>query len=292
MATDPSTPMLWERLQERPVRQLCEPARLGPLLDAVLGPAQAAELILAALRALRLFVTAAARSDPWPLSAYIPDEARRALATLCQRPLRLPPELARALLDNPALEEVLRDLLHEALREFNDRVNPFFADWGLPALIRKTVPLGGAALIRTLQAVRAEFDRRLEPEMRRFLHGFVRRALHHTAQVLAEGRDSAQARALRLSLLEVVLAQPVSCLAGAVDDETLDLLEAATAAVLRHVLPSDRAKELRHQALTALVAAAGDLTLGEWLGRHGLDLRLPPEPLAALLDHLEGRGES
>ncbi|MCS6911657.1 MAG: hypothetical protein RMK29_09370 [Myxococcales bacterium] len=277
-----STQTLWEQLRQRPLRQLCQPARLGPLLDAVLGPTQTAELLLSALRTLRPVLASAARSDPWPLSAYIPDEARQALATLCQRPLRLPPELAQALLSNPTLEEVLRDLLYEALREFNDRVNPFFADWGLPALIRKAVPLGGAALVRTLQAVRAEFDRRLEPETRRFLHGFVRRALRHAAHVLAEGRDSAQARALRLSLLEVVLAQPVSCLARVADDEALELLEVAAGALLRHVLPSEQARTLRHQVLSALAAAGGDLTLGEWLERHGL--QLTAESLGTLLE--------
>lgn len=278
------------QLRTRRVRDLADPARLAPLLDAALGPAFAAELCAPLLRALRPYVLATLRADPRPLRDYVPKEAQAALQRLAARPPRLPAPLARALVENPELEEVLRDLLYGALREFNDRVNPFFADWGLPTILRKVLPIGGGTAVRALELVRGEFDRRLEPEMRRFLQGFVKRGLQRFSQVLAEGKDGPHGPALRRSILEAVLAQPVALLAEAPDDELLRLSEEAFAVTLERFLQTERAAELRREALAALCAAAGDRTLGELLEQSGVRYRLPTEALASLLAQLAEQG--
>lgn len=275
-------------VRARRVRELAEPARLAPLLDRLLGPNLAAELLVPALRSLRPFLLAALRADPRPLRDHLPPAARSALQALASRPVRLPAPLASALLENPILEEILRDQLYEALREFNDRVNPFFAEWGAPSIIRKVLPIGASTVLRTLEAVRGEFDRRLEPEMRRFLQGFVRRGLKRASQVLAEGRDGPHGPALRRSLMEALLSQPVALLSEALDDEALRLIEEAGHATLLTFLASPYAVELRRAALAALCLSAGELTLDEFLSQRGILYRVSPAALAALLAHLAG----
>lgn len=284
---DPNLLALVERLGARRVRDLADPALLGPLLEALWGGSVAAESVAPVLQALRPFVLATLRADPRSLDDYLPPKARAALLALAQRPLKLPGPLAQALLQNPVLEEVLRDQLYEALREFNERVNPFFAEWGLPTIIRKVMPFGSGAVVRTLEAVRGEFDRRLEPEMRRFLQGFVKRGLQRAAQVLTEGKDGAHGPALRRSLLEALLAQRVELLASALGDEVVALAEEAVTATLTQLLASPRGAELRQGALVALCSAAGD---------HTLAAALPTEAsraaLTALLAHLLGEPTS
>src|SRR5687768_5976049 len=96
---------LEDRLRARRVRDLADPARLGALLDAALGPDFAAELVVPALQALRPHAIATLRADGRPLRDYVPAPAQQTLHLLAARPLRLPAPLARALLENPALEE-------------------------------------------------------------------------------------------------------------------------------------------------------------------------------------------
>src|SRR5947209_6626981 len=94
-----------ERVRTRRVRDLADPARLGPLLDGLLGPTLAAECVVPALRALRPHLVAALRADPRPLRDHLPPAALAALQSLAARPVRLPAPLAAALLQNPTLEE-------------------------------------------------------------------------------------------------------------------------------------------------------------------------------------------
>jgi len=101
----------------------------------------------------------------------------------------MPERLLREMLENDATEAVMRDVLHEALVVLQ-KVNPFFADWGLPSLLRKLSPLASARWARRSTRWRAEFDRRLEPEMRSSCKAFSRRALRQFADFTIQRRPA------------------------------------------------------------------------------------------------------
>ena len=74
-------------------------------------------------------------------------------------------------------------------------VNPFFAEWGLPAILRKVLPIGASAVMKSLESVKGEFDRRLElrPLLAEFAqlgrltgHGWVHQLI---GQLMKPGRN-------------------------------------------------------------------------------------------------------
>src|SRR5262249_25149174 len=90
---------------------------------------------------------------------------------------------------------------------FSDKVNPFFAEWGLPSLLKRLSPFGLGGMSRGFESMRAEFDKRLDPEIRKFLKGFSRKTLRNASSFLLTRSASPQATALRTRLLAWVLSQ-------------------------------------------------------------------------------------
>src|SRR5262249_37749361 len=129
-----------------------------------------------------------------------------------------PARLLREALENEAAEEVMRDVLYDALKEFSEKVNPFFADWGLPSLLKKLSPFGLGAMSKGFDSVRVEFDRRLEPEIRKFLLGFSRRALKNVADFTIDKADEPEFVAIRKRLVHFLLERRVAELCPEPDD--------------------------------------------------------------------------
>ena len=114
----------------------------------------------------------------------------------------LPEDLVHRVFEDEAAEEVLRDVIYDALVEFNDSVNPFFADWGLPSLLKKVMPIGSGTVIKSIGAIRGEFDKRLEPEMRKFLLVFVRKSKKKIAGLIVSKGSDPKFIALRQSVVD------------------------------------------------------------------------------------------
>ncbi|HEY4118426.1 MAG TPA: hypothetical protein VGM56_11250 [Byssovorax sp.] len=218
-------------------------------------------------------VVALAR-EPGKAGEHVPDAARDAIARLVARPGLAPARLVREICAQDAANEIMREVLSEALAEFQAKLNPF-------GFFKKHAPFG---LGRSLDAFKAEFDKTLEPEMRRFLQGFSRRALGHFADVLIERWDEPSSIALRRSIAVWVYAQPLADAPRAVSGEAVEDATAASVAVARAWLtaPGGAARR-RALAETALSPIAG-LTLREALALGGAPKDLDPSVAAALAE--------
>jgi hypothetical protein len=177
----------------------------------------------------------------------------------------------------------MRDILHEALVEFNDTVNPFFAEWALPALIKKVMPIGSGTVLKSISAVRGEFDKRLDPEIRKFLLGFSRRSKKKVADLILSKSGDPKLVALRKSVVAFVYEQTFAQLTRTIDDDARIGIDEAGEAILLEVLRKDRPRERLQAELGRLLAEHGDETLGAWLARIGVTERPALEPLAELL---------
>ncbi|MCL2724265.1 MAG: hypothetical protein FWD69_07495 [Polyangiaceae bacterium] len=228
-------------------------------------------------------VLAVLKNDNTKVGAYVPRAARAAIDTIVSQPALIPEALIRRIFDQEAAEEVLRDVLYDALREFNESVNPFFAEWGLPGLLKRFMPIGAGTLLKSLGSVRAEFDKRLDPEIRRFLLGFSRNAKVKIANfVVAHGSDPkfiALRKNIALFIYEETLAEIVSCVTDDVCAET----DRAIAAVVLEVAAHEEPRKHLTEALTAFVDEHGDKTIGAWLNSLGITERPDLTPLAELL---------
>ncbi len=135
----------------------------------------------------------------------------------------MPERLLREIAEQDAIDEIMRDVLYDGFREFSEKVNPFTAEWGIPSLLKRMSVLGGA-MSKGLDTVKAEFDRRLEPEIRRFLAGFSGRGLRRMVDVTIARADQPASVAVRRHLLAWVLDQEIAALARDADEEALALL--------------------------------------------------------------------
>lgn len=244
--------------------------------DALLG------VILPVGASLQRATRGELRGEKEKVGDYVPEEARVALARLVAEPKLLPPSLVHHVVEQDALEEVLRDVLFDALREFNDRVNPFFAEWGLPGLLKKLMPLGFGAVSKSLEAVKGEFDRRLEPEMRKFLQTFSKKALRRTADILAQRMETPAFAEVRRAGLTWLYDQPVGSLVDLASDPAAADLHNAGVSILKRVGTSEHARVRRAQVVASFYRAHGARPLGALLAEVGLTAR-PDFDLAAAL---------
>lgn len=223
------------------------------------------------------------RSHDEKLGAYVPADARTAIETVVTRPDLLPEPLIRRVFEQEATEEMLRDVLYDALVQFNDGVNPFFADWGLPALVKKVMPIGGGAILKSLNLVRAEFDKRLEPEIRKFLLAFSRSAKSKLADfVIAKSSDPAFV-AMRKNIVLFFYEQTLADIVAHVDRPAMDEVERAAEGIACEVVAKDKPRAQLEAALVAFVQENGDKTVGEWLSAVGVTERPDFEAVAELL---------
>jgi hypothetical protein len=281
----PAAQAEWRANAEAAARALLD-TRMGslvqpePLADAV--DALSSEQAVRA--ALRPFVTAAAvivesrmRSDDKKVAAYVSPRVRAGLDALMEQPGLMPERLWREALENEGAEAVMRDVLFEALTEFHEKVNPFFADWGLPGLLRRLSPFGLGGMSKVLESVRAEFDRRLEPEIRKFLQGFSRRALRSVAEHSIEKADEPEFIAIRKQLVGWVLEQKVGELCPPPGDVRVEAARAVALDWTEHLLSRADIRHERRDIIDDLCTLHARQTLREALGSYGID----PEPVLA-----------
>jgi hypothetical protein len=271
----------YQALLAAPLGELLVPSALEALVDEVLARRTVAEALHPIAVAAVEPVLAQLRAHGEPVGSYVPAAARRNIEALVSRPGVLHPHLVREVLGQEALEDVMRDVLSEALLTFNERVNPFFAEWGLPGLLKRVMPFGSGGVTKALEALRVEFDKRLEPEVKRFLQGFSRQALDKAAEFVVTHQDDAKFVAVRKAVVAWVYEQPVGGLVGTDGPAAVQALEVARD-VATAVLAAPTVRDEVRAMLTDWLAREKATPVGELLKRAGVTAAPPFDALANL----------
>lgn len=273
----------YDHLLSKPIKELLTPKAFVDGLSRVLSAPAIRGFGAPIGREVHRRVIQALREHQEKLGSFVPGDARSAIDVLVARPDLLPEPLIRRVFEQEATEEMLRDVLYDALREFNDSVNPFFAEWGLPALIKKVMPIGSGTVIKSIGLVRSEFDKRLEPEIRKFLLVFSRKAKGKLADfVIAKSNDAAFV-ALRKNVVAFFYEQTLAEIVAGVDAAAQEHVDVAAEHIALEVTAHDAPRRALEAALEELVREHGDETLGAWLGALGVDARPELEELAELV---------
>lgn len=259
----------YEELLTRPLGEVLPKAALLRLVEAGRRPEVYERAIAKVSQAVHAEAYPRVLRHEATLGSYVPKEGRAKIAALLARPNLVNPKLVREVLAQEAMEDLMREVLFDALKEFNQNVNPFFAEWGIPGLIKKVMPIGSGAVLKSLDSVRGEFDKRLDPEIRKFLGAFARKALDRTANLMIDKGDSPKFIELRRAVAEWLYAQPVGELARAVDSEAVALGREAGVLIAAHAAAAD---ELSRELTEAI---------GAFYTRH------EGEPLASVLAHYD-----
>lgn len=271
---------VYEGLLASKLGDVIDAPKLADALDAALtrdAVDRAARPI--ATRALPL-ILAEIRAERGTLGERLPGATRRKIDQLLERPNLVPDRLLRELAAQEVVEEVMRDVLFDGLKEFAQKVNPLVADWGIPALLKKLGPLG-MGVGKGLDSVRAEFDKRLEPEIRRFLQGFTGKGLRRMADFTAEHGDEPKFILLRKRLAAWVLEQKIADLARSADDTTIALAQDVALDVIASELGRSALAMRRRAVLLDLLRARHDNTVAEVLAELGVDHVPAVDALAA-----------
>jgi hypothetical protein len=273
------------------VRKALNEARLGDMIDPrALADALERTLTGAAVRhvarpiakrALPLLL-AELRADRGKVGERVPPDARARLEALLSRPGSVPDRLLREIAEQDAIEEILRDVLYDGFKEFAERVNPFTAEWGIPSLLKRMSVFGGA-MAKGIEAVKAEFDRRLEPEIRRYLAGFTRRGLDRMVDVTIARADQPASIALRRHVLAWMLEQEIAVLAREADENALELAQEIGLDIAAAELDRAEGRARRRATLERLVEDAKDHTVAQALAALGVTVEVDDEAVARAL---------
>ena len=255
-------------LLARRLGELTSPAALSSLVESALAQVTAAHATSNVFKQIESFMRAELRANSSHVGVYVPDSARKLIDTFLERPKLVPEGLIRKIFEQDAMEEAMRDVLFDTLKTFNDSVNPFFADWGLPALIKRFLPIGSGAVLKSMEAVRGEFDKRLEPEIRKFLKGFSRKALKKMADFIVASSDEPKAIGVRKSLASWLYEQEVKNIVANADDAGLALSRQIGAEIASHITGMDSTKKRQSALIEAFFALHKKHTLAQVLAHY------------------------
>ncbi len=262
---------IFDEVLEVPLGQLVETNTLVTAVDALLVrtvlDTTLQPMLLQIVRALRLMLLA----EQARIGTFVPPNAQKTLRDLAARSSSLTAPLVREISEHEAARIVMSDVLHDALVQFSDRVNPFVADWGLPSLLKKFSPFG---LGKSVDGMRVEFERRLEPEIRKFLIGFSREALRKGAGSITSQSDTPAFIALRQRIVAFLFEQRFADVL--LDERDSDAATRAAVDVFVHVCTDDKLAQRRRQIVKEFVEANAQSSLRNVLVALGGPDKPPP----------------
>ncbi len=263
-------------LQER-VDRLVDLPRITRLLEESLAPATLEHVVAPLVTAFRADVLAWAKKESLPLGHFVPTTARGHVDAILEGKNLVPEAFIRAVIEHEALEGVMREVLHDTIREFNDKMNPFSSEFGIISMLKKMMPLGFGAVSKSIDLVRAEFEKRLEPELVKFLNTVSKRALGKMCTMTLDKWQEPEFITLRKSVAAFLYDQPLGAFVANVDETAIQHGQGAAHATLLHLSTLTRATELRNEILRSLLHRFGTRTLREVFDELKVDPTLPYE---------------
>lgn len=273
------------RVLATPVGELFEVDTVARAIEAFSADPFLSDTVRPIVRTLVMLEMARLREDPTKLGEYVSPEARELVDKLLSRKGLLPEKFVRKLASHAAFEEIARDVLDTALREFSEKVDPFKAEWGLPSLLKGGGPLsfGLGAFAKGFETVRQEVDKRVEPERKRFLLAFARRALETVAENIVKRNDEPQFVALRKELFAWLLEQPLSELVATQTEPVTELGNQIGHELARHTASLESTKRRRRALCEMMIKAHEKQTLEAALAVYGVKLAPDFGALSALI---------
>lgn len=261
------------------VGSVVDPQALAHAVDVALTSDVVERAVRPLARRLRPLILAELRAEKGKVRDRVPASAQQHLDALVTRPGLMPERLLREVAEQDAIEEIMRDVLYDGFKEFSEKVNPFTAEWGIPLLLKRVGVIGGA-VAKGVDAVKAEFDHRLEPEIRRFLAGFSRRGLESMVDATIARSDQPTSIAVRRHLVAWVLEQELAELTRSADEEAIALVQEIALDVAAAELSRAAGRERRRALIVAAVEGVREKTVGEALADLGITLRVDTAAIA------------
>lgn len=214
---------------------------------------------------------------------FLPPEVDAPLRALIGRPYAPNEKIVVRIIDHPAMQTVIREVLEDTLVRFQRRLRQLDAGMGgvgrmgLHAAKRAGRGLFGnlgqnlAGLGENLVGTIAEeLEHALHERIREFTNGATSEAVRTIARNVGDPQRATAWAELRLAALDALLDTPIRDLAAELDglgpEQAVDIVVAA----LRSQVNDPAFVEATEARVRAVLDAAGDGTLGAWLDEVGL----------------------
>lgn len=262
------------------IRVVLRPATIADALARALRDDSARTFFAPAARDVQRHVLGALAAEQTSLGDYVPEDARRAIDSLLEKRDLVPDSLVRKVFEQQAIVDAIDDTLYDGLMQFNTSVNPFFADWGLPSFIKR-MPIGAGMILASMEALRGEFDRRLEPEIRKFLSAFSRRATGQLTELFITKSGEPKFIELRKNIAAFLYSQSLAELLSGVDHDDIATGALAAERLMLDAQAGEKLAASLRRILESFLIDRGDATVREWLGEIGATERPDVERWAA-----------
>jgi hypothetical protein len=269
----------WQGLAALRVRDVVEAKAAARAVRRVADETAIRQIFAPLLRDVARPVVAGLRRDRTKLGEYVPSDARAAIDRLLERHDLIPDDLVRKVFEQKVVEDAIQNTLYDALTQFQSTVNPFFAEWGLPSILKR-MPIGGGMILSSMEAIRAEFDRRVEPEIRKFLAVFSRRTQGELAELFLSKSGDPKLVQLRKDVVAYLYTRSLEELLAGLDDEMTEAGALVAESVALCLARREQTAAALEGALERLLEEHGDATVGQWLERTGASKDLPIETWA------------
>jgi hypothetical protein len=258
----------WQSFSALRVREVVDAKAAARGIVRVIDADSIQKLVAPVLREVARRTVASLRHDRTTLGDYVPDDARAAIDVLLERHDLVPDDLVRKVFEQKVVEDAIQNTLYDALTQFQSTVNPFFAEWGLPSILKR-MPIGGGMILSSMEALRAEFDRRVEPEIRKFLAVFSRRTQGEIAELFLSKSGDPKLVQLRKDVAAYLYTRSIQELLAGLDDELTETTSLAVERVALRIVERQETVAAIEAALERLLEEHGDATVGHWLERTG-----------------------
>lgn len=225
-----------------------------------------------------------------PLRDWVPKEAEDPLRELLARPWSPDERLTLEILDQPALRNLVREVLEETLTRFQGRVRSLdkagIGDIGARAAKRGRGLLGGMAqnlggfgqvarnvggLTENLVgAVTEEFEHVVQERISEFVATATGEAIKSSARHASDPQYAKAFGELRVAILDVLLDEPIAGLVREADKTRPEELVDVIVAAVRSTVAAPDFVDVTEARVKKALDAAGDGTLGAWLDEVGL----------------------
>jgi hypothetical protein len=223
----------------------------------------------------------ALKDETRPARAWLPPEAEKPLRDVLSRPWSPDEQLTLQVIDQPAMRNLVREVLEETLTRFQRRLRSLDKS-GVGSLGMRAARKAGRSFLGGLGenlggltenlvgAVTEELEHVLQDRIKEFVATATGEAIKSIARHFSDPRYAQSFGELRVSALDVLLDAPVNKLAAEGDKLKPEELVDVVIATIRSTISAPDFVDTTEARVAKVLETAGDGTLGAWLDEVGL----------------------
>ncbi len=264
-AIESLTGLVMDHLLSQPIADLIDPPTMAQ--QTVLTLRQALQSEQTEARILKQLEAFREMRPSGTLRDRIPADVIEPVRTIITKPVNLNRAMVGRVVEHGAIEELLREILVNALQGFAQRIRPAVPAAGKTGSRLRSLKKVGEGMLGGLGA---EIERQAEQKIKDFVDGMLSTAVAQAADELCNPAKAATYAKFRGHILDQLLDTPISELMAETEKVDPEELLATTTATLRAIAERDAIEEEIQQLIRTGLQSFEGQSLGELLQEAGI----------------------